>query len=181
MKDIVAEEGGTMKKKKVLILISSLSLLLISSLFIEKSSFNLVKAYADSASINEMEEQKEPNSEAVLTKVNENSEIAISRALFEEYINQNRTAIAGMNLNGILNDNEVETLTDYKINNIRAVQSEQDKFTVNISYDIQFTEESNKWIAGNGKVKENNWIRNKTNYVEIVKEDNEYKIDKIYT
>ncbi len=181
MKVIVAEEGGTMKKKKVLILISSLSLLLISNLFIEKSSFNLVKAYADTTSINEVEEQKEPNSEAVLANSSENTEEAVGRKLFEKYINQNRNAIAGMDLNGILNSDEVETLTDYKINSVKIVGSEKDRFIVNISYDIQFTEESNKWVAGNGKVKENNWIRNKTNYVEIVKEDNEYKIDKIYT
>lgn len=170
-----------MKKKKVLILISSLSLLLISNLFIEKSSFNLVKAYADTTSINEVEEQKEPNSEAVLANSSENTEEAVGRKLFEKYINQNRNAIAGMDLNGILNSDEVETLTDYKINSVKIVGSEKDRFIVNISYDIQFTEESNKWVAGNGKVKENNWIRNKTNYVEIVKEDNEYKIDKIYT
>lgn len=170
-----------MKKKKVLILISSLSLLLISSLFIEKSSFNLAKAYADSISNNKVEEQKEPNSEAVLTNVNENSEIVIGRNLFEEYINQNRTAIAGMDLKGNLNNNEVEALTDYKINNIKVIQSEHDKFIVNISYDIQFTEESNKWVAGNGKIKENNWIKNKTNYVEIIKDNDGYKINGIYT
>lgn len=160
-----------MKKKKVLILISSLSLLLISGLFIGKSSINVVKAYADTVS----------DSKAVLTKLDENSESDVSRKLFEEYINDNKTAIAGIDLNGVLNNDVVETLTDYKINNIRVIQSEEDKFIVNISYDIQFTEESNKWIAGNGKIKENNWIRNKSNYVEIVNDNGNYKIDRIYT
>ena len=168
---IAAEEGGNMKKKKVLILISSLSLLLMFSLFIEKSSINLVEAYADTTNVQE----------AVLTKLDENSEIDVSRKLFEQYINNNKTAIAGIDLNGVLNNDVVETLTDYKINNIRVIQSEEDKFIVNVSYDVQFTEESNKWIAGNGKIKENNWIRNKSNYVEIVKDNGEYKIDKIYT
>lgn len=160
-----------MKKKKVLILISSLSLLLMFSLFIEKSSINLVEAYADTTNVQE----------AVLTKLDENSEIDVSRKLFEQYINNNKTAIAGIDLNGVLNNDVVETLTDYKINNIRVIQSEEDKFIVNVSYDVQFTEESDKWIAGNGKIKENNWIRNKSNYVEIVKDNGEYKIDKIYT
>ncbi|MBE6062087.1 MAG: hypothetical protein E7207_00670 [Clostridium butyricum] len=166
-----------MNKKKVLILISSLSLLLMSSLFIEKSSFNLGKAYAYTNSINE----SEPNSKAVLESLTENTQEAVGRRLFERYINQNKRAIAGMDLNGILNSNEVETFTDYKINSVKVVVSEQDRFIVNISYDIQFTEKSNKWVAGNGKVQENNWIRNKTNYVEIVRENNQYKIDKIYT
>ena len=47
-------------------------------------------------------------------------------------------------------------------------------FIAKISYDIQFTDESNKWIAGNGKISDNNWIRNKSNYVEIIKENNIY-------
>lgn len=170
-----------MKKKKVLILISSLSLLLISSLFIEKSSFNLVKVYADTTSINEIEEHNEPNSEAVLTKSSENTEEAIGRKLFEEYINKNRNVIAGMDLNGTLKNDIVETLNDYKIDSVTSVKSEQDRFIVKVLYDIQFTEESNKWVAGNGKIKENNWIRNKSNYIEIVKENDGYKIDKIHT
>ncbi|MDO5517288.1 MAG: hypothetical protein Q4F66_07005, partial [Clostridium sp.] len=120
-------------------------------------------------------------SEAVLTKLDENSESDVSRKLFEEYINSNKTAIAGTGLNGVLNDNLVETLTDYKINDIRVLQREEEKFIVNISYDIQFTEESDKWIAGNGKIKEDNWIRNKNNYVEIVKDNGSYKINRIYT
>lgn len=160
-----------MKKKKVLILISSLSLLLISNIFIGKSSINLVKAYADTTN----------DSKAVIKLLDENSKIDVSRNLFEQYIKDNKTAVAGIDLNGILNNEVVETLTDYKINDIRVVQSEEDKFIVNISYDIQFTEESNKWIAGNGKVNENNWIRNKSNYVEIIKENDTYKINRIYT
>lgn len=160
-----------MKKKKVLILISSLSLLLISNLFIEKSSIDSVEAYADTTN----------DSKAVVTMLDENSKIDVSRNLFEQYINDNKTAIAGIDLNGVLNNEVVETLTDYKINDIRVTKSEEDKFIVNISYDIQFTEESNKWIAGNGKVNENNWIRNKSNYVEIVKENDDYKINKIHT
>lgn len=160
-----------MKKKKVLILISGLSLLLISNLFIEKSSINLVKAYGDTTN----------DSKAVVTLLDENSKIDVSRNLFEQYIKDNKTAVAGIDLNGVLNNEVVETLTDYKINDIRVTQSEEDKFIVNISYDIQFTEESNKWIAGNGKVNENNWIRNKSNYVEIIKENDTYKINRIYT
>ena len=160
-----------MKKKKVLILISGLSLLLISNLFIEKSSINLVKAYGDTTN----------DSKAVVTLLDENSKIDVSRNLCEQYIKDNKTAVAGIDLNGVLNNEVVETLTDYKINDIRVTQSEEDKFIVNISYDIQFTEESNKWIAGNGKVNENNWIRNKSNYVEIIKENDTYKINRIYT
>lgn len=170
-----------MKKKKVLILISSLSLLLISSLFIEKSSFNLVKAYADKNIINEVEKQNKPNNEAVLVNSGESTEETLGRKLFEEYINQNRNVIAGINLNDVLDCRKVDTLTDYKINYVKTAKSEDDRFIVKISYDIQFTDASNKWIAGNGKISDNNWIREKSNYVEIVKEDNEYKIYKIYT
>lgn len=178
MNIIAAEEGGIMKKRKVLILISSLSLLLISNLFIEKSSFNLVNAYADTISINE---QEEPNNQAVLTNSSENSKEVIGRKLFEEYINKNRIAIAGMDLNDNLNNKEVETFAEYKINNIKIMEIKENRFIAKISYDIQFTDESNKWIAGNGKISDNNWIRNKSNYVEIIKENNIYKIDKIYT
>lgn len=160
-----------MKKVKILALSSGLSLLFISNLFLGKSSINLVKAYASTTN----------ESKAVVTILDENSKIDISRRLFEQYINDNKTSIAGVNSNGVLSNDVVETLTDYKINDIRLVQSEEDSFIVNVSYDIQFTEESNKWIAGNGKVNENNWIRNKSNYVEIVKDNDDYKINRICT
>ena len=115
-----------------------------------------------------------------LKDLRKKKKIEIAKDLFDEYINENRTdwkMVKSQNLNR----QPVVCLTDYKINDITFVKEESDKFTVDISYDIQYTNESNFWIAGNGELTDNNWVINKCSFVDIQKVGDKYFIINLYT
>jgi outer membrane usher protein FimD/PapC len=117
---------------------------------------------------------------SVVSNTNEEEKIEIARTLFDKYINENKTDWKRVEFQNLERKPEA-TLTDYRINNIKVTGEEKNKFIVSIEYDIKYTNESDMWIAGNGKVCEDNWIRNKSNFVEIQKNDDEYVITNIIT
>ncbi|WP_294373564.1 hypothetical protein [uncultured Clostridium sp.] len=115
-----------------------------------------------------------------LEDMSKDEKIEIGRNLFDEYINENRTdwkMVKSQNLNR----QPVVCLTDYKINDVDFVKEEKDKFTLDISYDIQYTDESNFWVAGNGELADDNWVVNKCSFVDIEQVGDKYFIVNVYT
>lgn len=150
-----------------------LSIFMISMMFISCGSSNIKN---NTNNIKEVIDN-EKNEQESLSK---DEMIAIARDLFDDYINQNRTDWYFVKAKG-LKRQPVICLTDYRINDISFVKEENNKFTVDISYDIQYTDESNYWVAGNGELSENNWVMNKCNFVDIIKADNKYFLSNVYT
>lgn len=120
------------------------------------------------------------NNKKIVDETKENIIIQKSVELFKNYIEENSTDWQKVQFEN-LNRDPVKSLTDYAIISTELVYSEKDNFTIKVTYDIKYTDESDMWLAGNGLKEEDNWIRNKINYVNINKENNEYKIINIYT
>lgn len=112
--------------------------------------------------------------------ISKEEKIEIARSLFDKYINENKTDWKRVEFQK-LERKPKASLTDYRINNVKVTGEEKNKFIVSIEYDIKYTNESDMWIAGNGKICEDNWIRNKSNFVEIQKSGDEYVITNIIT
>lgn len=104
----------------------------------------------------------------------------IAKDLYENYLNNNRTDWKLVKAEN-LNRDPVVSMTDYNINTVELVSEDKNKFTVDISYDIKYTENSNMWIAGNGTLSDNTWIKNKITFVDIEKYLEHYIITNIYT
>lgn len=155
-----------MRKNKILIIIAGSLIMLSSNMFILK--------HAEAKNISSTCNSNVENTKDIEDKT------GIAKDLFEKYINQNKTDWKYVESRQ-LDREPVVSLTDYKINDIKIVEEDKDKFTANISYDIQYTDKSDMWIAGNGKVAEKNWIKNKNNFVEFSVDSDVYKIQKIYT
>lgn len=112
--------------------------------------------------------------------LSKDEKIKIARELFDDYINENRTdwsIVKSQNLKR----KPVICLTDYRINDVEIESQDLYKFTVSVSYDIQYTNESNMWVAGNGEIKDNNWIVDKFALVDITQINNKYVITNIGT
>lgn len=130
--------------------------------------------------LSEIEKEKiirELNSVKDITKEDKEK---IARELYEEYLNNNRTdwrMVKAQNLNR----NPVISMVDYKINEVTFVKEDKNTFTVEVSYDIQYTNESNMWLAGNGTLSENNWDKNKVTFIDIEKYLDKYIISSVYT
>ena len=112
--------------------------------------------------------------------ISEEEKVKIAKDLFDEYINNNRTDWSGSKHQ---KDPEqpVVAMTDYKINSVKFLSEDKNKFIVCIVYDIKYTDESNWWVAGNGDLEDDNWVRNKMNFVDIEKYLDHYIITNIYT
>ncbi|WP_294406505.1 hypothetical protein [uncultured Clostridium sp.] len=110
----------------------------------------------------------------------ENNKVQNAINLFKNYLEDNSTDWHKVQYEN-LNRAPVKSLADYNINSAKLVDCQQNSFTVKIIYDVKSTEESDMWLAGNGKKDEDNWIRNKSNYITIENIQEEYKIKNIYT
>jgi hypothetical protein len=115
-----------------------------------------------------------------ISDISEEEKTKIARDLFDKYINDNRTDLKQVEFQKI-DRKPVVCFTEYKINDVKATGGDGDNFTVNIKYDIKYTNESDIWIAGNGEISNDNWIRNKSNFVEIQKDGDNYVISNIIT
>jgi len=75
-------------------------------------------------------------------------------------------------------------LKSYTINSIDIDIIEEDCFGFTVNYSVETFKSSNNdrtdWIAGNGKVS-NDWVRNKIQFVDIIKENGDYKIREMGT
>lgn len=110
----------------------------------------------------------------------ESSKVQTAVNLFKNYLEDNSTDWHKVQYEN-LNRTPVKSMEDYKINSAKLVDCQENSFTVNIIYDVKCTEESDMWLAGNGKKDEDNWIRNKSNYITIENIHEEHKIKNIYT
>lgn len=106
--------------------------------------------------------------------------IKIARELFDYYINENRTDWSIVKSQNLKRE-PVICLTDYRINDIDIESQDLYNFTVSVLYDIQYTNESNMWVAGNGELKDNNWIVNKIALVDITQINDKCVITNIGT
>ena len=170
-----------MSSKKVLILTISTCLLLSFIGCGEKNKENKLTLLSTSSIeyntslINSM--AKDLSLESDISK---EEKIEIARSLFDKYINENKTDWKRVEFEK-LERKPKDSLTDYRINNVKVTGEEKNKFIVSIEYDIKYANESDMWIDGNGKICEDNWIRNKSNFVEIQKSGDEYVITNIIT
>ena len=112
--------------------------------------------------------------------LSKDEKIKIARELFDDYINENRTDWSIVKSQNLKRE-PVICLTDYRINDIDIESQDFYKFTVSVSYDIQYTNESNMWVAGNGELKDNNWIVNKIALVDITQINDKCVITNIGT
>lgn len=119
-------------------------------------------------------------SDSKLDELTTEQKINIATDLFDEYINQNRTDWKIVKYDH-LERQPVVCLTDYKIHDVLFVSEKDNTLTFDISFDIQYTNESNYWLAGTGTISDNNWIINKSTFVDIKKYDDKYFITNIYT
>lgn len=111
---------------------------------------------------------------------NEDEALSTAVQLFSDYINENSTDWKKVQYENLDRD-PVKSLDDYKIVNAHLVYHEATNFTVRVTYDVKYTDESDMWLAGNGNKQENNWIRNKINFINIEKNNDNYSIKNIYT
>ena len=111
--------------------------------------------------------------------IDENRKKEVARNLFEEYINQNSTDWQTVQ-NKKLNRKPLPTFTDYRINDVVFVKESGPKFTVDIIYDIQYTEEGKQWVAGDGNLADNNWVLKKDFLVDVIKYEDKYILTDVY-
>lgn len=112
--------------------------------------------------------------------LSKDEKIKIARELFDYYINENRTDWSIVKSQNLKRE-PVICLTDYRINDIDIESQDLYNFTVSVLYDIQYTNESNMWVAGNGELKDNNWIVNKIALVDITQINDKCVITNIGT
>ncbi|MBE6051805.1 MAG: hypothetical protein E7214_14445 [Clostridium sp.] len=74
------------------------------------------------------------------------------------------------------NRKAVQTFKNYRINDIKIVDENKNKFIAIVGYDIQCTDECKVWIAGAGTVGEDNWVIGKGYILTIEKYKNKYFI-----
>ncbi|ENY99854.1 hypothetical protein HMPREF1092_02990 [Clostridium thermobutyricum] len=125
----------------------------------------------------------ESNSENNLkfyNSLSKDEKIKIARELFDDYINENRTDWSIVKSQNLKRE-PVICLTDYRINDIDIESQDIHNFTVSVSYDIQYTNESDMWVAGNGELKDNNWVVDKFAVVDITQINDKYVITNIGT
>lgn len=170
-----------MNSKKILILTISTCLVLSFIGCGEKNKANKL-ALLVSPSISYNVSLMSNISEELLSvsDISKEEKTKIARDLFDKYINDNRTDLKQVEYQKI-DRKPVVSFTEYKINDVKVTGGEGNKFTVNIKYDIKYTNESDMWIAGNGEISEDNWIKNKSNFVEIQKDGYKYVISNIIT
>ena len=158
--------------KKVLVFTAITSLVLISNLYAQLiPSHSLLSASAECI---------EDTNSSYLQKYNEDQLIEKSVQLFTEYIENNSTDWKKVQYENLDRD-PMKTLENFKIINTKLTNFTEDNYTVKITYDVKVTDENNMWFAGNGLKDEDNWIRNKINYLNIENDNGEYVIKNIFT
>ena len=162
--------------KKVLIFITVTSLVLISNLYTQLIPGNSLL----SASAECIEDTKSNYLQTDTEVTNRDELIQKAVQIFTEYIKNNSTDWKKVEYENLERE-PVKSLEDFKIIDTKLVSFGKDNFTVKVTYDVKCTNESDMWFAGNGFKEENNWIRNKINYLNIEKNNGEYVIKKIYT
>jgi len=94
--------------------------------------------------------------------------------LFSDYLDKYKNTDVSLN----------DRIKSYMINDIKIDTIEDNCFRFTVNYSVEtFKDQNNNWtnwVAGNGK-EEGNWVKNKTNFVDVVKENGNYKIREMGT
>lgn len=77
------------------------------------------------------------------------------------------------------NRNAIQTFKNYRINDIKIVDENVNKFTAIVGYDIQCTDECKEWTTGDGTLGEDNWVIGKGYILNIEKYKNKYFITSV--
>ncbi|MGE5629166.1 MAG: hypothetical protein ACM3X7_13840 [Solirubrobacterales bacterium] len=112
----------------------------------------------------------EPTIYSVTLKTNSSDLKEISAQIIKKYLNEYEKDKTSIKLK----------LEDYTVNNIDDIKGNTNKFSFWVDYSVKPSDENSNWIAGNGEIKDG-WIINKIAFVNIEKENNEYKIISIGT
>ena len=166
-----------MKKKYIPIYLLILSLLVNVVLAIDL--FNK-KDNKQSIEISKSEKDELISEWYSIKNVSEDEKEKIARKLFEEYINENSTDWKEVE-NDKLDREPLPTFTDYKIDNVSLQKEEGNMFTAEVLYDIQYTKNGTQWLACDGELADDNWIKNKGFYIDIARYNDKYVITNMYT
>ena len=151
-----------MNRNKFIVLVAITGFILVGNVFVQSiPNDSLLTAHAECIEDN--------NDEKIKTAIE----------LFSNYIDDNKTDWRKVQFEN-LDRNPVKTFDDYNIINVDIVDYEADSFTAKVTYDIKCTDESDFWFAGNG-LREQDWIRNKVNFINIKKNNDGYCIKNIFT
>ena len=158
--------------KKVLVFTAITSLVLISNLYTQLiPSYSLLSASAECIDDTKSNYLQTHTKDQLIEK---------SVQLFTEYVENNSTDWKKVQYEN-LDRNPVKSLEGFKIIDTKLTYSSEENYIVKIIYDVKITDESNMWFAGNGFKDEDNWIKNKVNYLNIEKDSGEYVIKNIFT
>ena len=142
-----------MNKNKILLVIAITGLVVVSSLYVQVFPANsLLTAHAE------------------CTEDDKNEKIQIAHKLFRNFIYEQNAIY-----------DKAQKCEDFIITNVEIVDSDDNSFTAKVIYDIKSNEYNSVWLAGNGSKKENDWIRNKSNFINIEKSESGYVIKNIFT
>ncbi|MBD7912255.1 hypothetical protein [Clostridium cibarium] len=170
-----------MNKRKITILALILSILL--NLFFAIYIYN--KGSEKSLSKISLDKLSDSDKENVIgdlysvEDISEDRKEEIAKNLFEEHLNKISTDWQNVKDKN-LNRKPLPTFTDYRITNAHFIKESGNKFTVDITYDIQYTEEGKSWLAGYGDISDNNWILKKGNVVDVIKYKDKYLLVDVY-
>ena len=95
---------------------------------------------------------------------------------FEKYLEEYKTST------------KEDKIVSYKINSCNPTSNESmgynntsEKFYLQVSYDVEVSDTTTSlWLWGSG-TPEGNTIKNKTNFVSVIKSDSEYKVETLFT
>lgn len=169
-----------MRKKGIVLILSCLTIVTITGCGLEKAKTNNKEINVLEKSLEEVDKEND--------SLEESEKIEIARRLFDEYINENKIEVIESKEDSS-KKKEVTTFTKYKIKDIdiyemedlNISEKESQGFVADISYDIKYTNESNRWVAGNGEIKKNNWCVDKVAIVNIEKVKDKYIISSMGT
>lgn len=159
---IMIERGWSFMRNKIFRFTTVIALVMIGNLYATLATGNsVISAHAENITENIL------NVENKVSSQSEMEDIAVN--LFTSYIKENSTDWKKVQYEK-LDRTPLKTIEDYKIINASLVSVKEDNFCVKIIYDVKCTEESDMWLAGNGFKDTDNWIRNKSNYVNVFEE-----------
>ncbi|MGL5416357.1 MAG: hypothetical protein ACRDAU_11905 [Clostridium sp.] len=168
-----------MRRKGIILILSCLVISTVVGCSLQNGKDNNERSNFVEKSLGEIDkENRESDS------LKESEKIEIARQLFDEYINENKIELVENKEDN--SKREVITFTKYKIKDIDVYEMKdlninKNGFVADIGYDIKYTNESNRWVAGNGELKKNNWCINKVAVVNIEKINDKYVISSMGT
>ncbi len=86
--------------------------------------------------------------------------------LMNEYFNDYKSAATEENI----------ILSDYKVVEVRDVKNTMTGFTFRVVYSVKPVSSNSDWVAGNGEITTDGWIKDKYTEVTVIKQGDKYII-----